>query len=281
MKRCLGLAAMLALLGCTAPLPTVTAFTSVAAATTDISATSATPAPPSTQPAQRSGFADMGEATQAMQREDAANPAMLWVQDGQQLWAQAPSAQSKACVACHGEVASLRGVAARYPAWDALLQRPVNLGSRINLCRQRHQGQPAWPTEHDALLGLEALVGLQSRGLPVAPPADPRLEPFRERGAALFNQRIGQLDLSCATCHVQLAGGRLAGIAIPQGQATGYPLYRLEWQNLGSLSRRIRNCMTGVRAQPLAAHSAEMVELELHLAKRALGMAVETPAVRP
>jgi sulfur-oxidizing protein SoxA len=223
----------------------------------------------------------MGAATQAMQREDGANPAMLWVQDGQQLWGQAPAAQSKACASCHGEVVSLRGVAARYPAWDTLLQRPVNLGNRINLCRQRHQGQPAWPAEHASLLGLEALVGLQSRGLPIAPPADPRLEPFRERGAALFSQRIGQIDLSCATCHDQLAGGRLAGVTIPQGQANGYPLYRLEWQDLGSLPRRIRNCMTGVRAQPLPAHSVEMVELELHLARRALGMAVETPAVRP
>lgn len=263
MKRCLGLLAALALLGCTAPL------------TPAISVTV------SAQPAQRSGFDDMGAATQAMQRDDGANPAMLWVQEGQQLWGQAPAAQSKACASCHGEVASLRGVAARYPAWDALLARPVNLGSRINLCRQRHQGQPAWPAEHASLLGLEALVGLQSRGLPMAPPADPRLEPFRERGAALFSQRIGQLDLSCATCHDQLAGGRLAGVTIPQGQANGYPLYRLEWQDLGSLPRRIRNCMTGVRAQPLPAHSVEMVELELHLATRALGMAVETPAVRP
>ena len=72
-----------------------------------------------------------------------------------------------------------------------------------------------------------------------------------------------------------------AGVTIPQGQANGYPLYRLEWQDLGSLPRRIRNCRTGVRAQPLPAHSVEMVELELHLARRALGMAVETPAVRP
>jgi hypothetical protein len=69
--------------------------------------------------------------------------------------------------------------------------------------------------------------------------------------------------------------------ATPQGQATGYPIYRLEWQAPGSLARRIRNCMTGVRAEPLVAGSVEMVELELHLASRAMGMAVETPAVRP
>lgn len=232
-------------------------------------------------PPQRSGFADMGAAIQAMQRDDLANPAMLWLQDGRQLWGQAPTAQSKACVSCHGEPVRLRGVATRYPAWDEALQRPVNLGTRINLCRQRHQGQTPWPPEHQDLLALETLVALQSRGMPITPAIDPRLAPFRERGAALFQQRIGQLDLSCATCHDRLAGGRLGGITIPQGQATGYPLYRLEWQSMGSLARRIRNCMTGVRAEALPAHGVEMAELELHLAARALGMVLETPAVRP
>jgi sulfur-oxidizing protein SoxA len=77
------------------------------------------------------------------------------------------------------------------------------------------------------------------------------------------------------------AGGRLAGSVIPQAHPTGYPLYRLEWQGLGSLQRRLRGCMTGVRAEPFAAGSIEFVELELHLAARALGMAIETPAVRP
>jgi sulfur-oxidizing protein SoxA len=257
-RRLAGLAAA-ALLGCSTPAP------------------SPAPAPA----VQRSGFLDMGTAVQAMQRDDAANPAMLWVEDGRQLWARAAGPQSKACASCHGEVASLRGVAARYPAWDDLLRRPVNLGTRINLCRQRHQGLPPLGTEHQDLLALEALVGLQSRGLPISPAKDERLDPFRQRGTLLFAQRIGQLDLSCATCHDQLAGGRLAGTPIPQGQATGYPIYRLEWQAPGSLARRIRNCMTGVRAEPLVAGSVEMVELELHLASRAMGMAVETPAVRP
>lgn len=230
--------------------------------------------------ARRSGFDDMGAGTQAMQRDDLANPAMLWVKDGEQLWTRA-SAGAPACASCHGALASMRGVAARYPTWDETSGRPLNLGSRINACRQRHQHQPAWPPEHAELLALEAAVALQSRGLAIAPPADPRLRPFRERGAALYAQRIGQLDLSCAQCHDQLAGGRLAGSLIPQGHATGYPLYRLEWQALGSLGRRVRNCMTGVRAEPPAYGSIELVEIELHLAARALGMPLEAPAVRP
>ena len=240
----------------------------------------ATPAP-SLDP-RRSGFADMGEQSQAMQRDDSANPGMLWVQDGEAAWNAPQGPQGKACASCHASAqSSMRNVAARYPSWDSLSARPVNLGSRINLCRERYQQQRPQAADHQQLLALEAYVAHQSRGLPIAPDPDPRLQPYRERGALLFAQRMGQLDLSCAQCHDQLAGRKLAGSVIPQGHPTGYPLYRLEWQGLGSLQRRLRGCMTGVRAEPFAAGSIEFVELELHLASRAMGMALETPAVRP
>jgi L-cysteine S-thiosulfotransferase len=230
----------------------------------------------------RSGFDDMSPPTQAMQRDDMQNPGMLWVQDGAALWERAPAASAKSCAGCHGAAnTSMRGVAARYPAFDPKLKRPVNLAQRINLCRERHQQTTPLPAESHDLLALESHVALPSRGLAITPPADPRLTPFRERGAALYQQRIGQLDLSCAQCHDERAGQRLGGSVIPQGRATGYPLYRLEWQSLGSLPRRLRNCMTGVRAEPLAHNDPAMVELELYLAWRDRGMKMETPAVRP
>lgn len=231
--------------------------------------------------ARRSGFDEMGESTRALQRDDAANPAMLWVQGGQLAWARAPAASSRACASCHGDGTALAGVAARYPAWDEGLARPVTLRHRINLCRERHQGQAPWPAEAEDLIGLEAWLGLKSRGQPITPPTDPRLAPHRAAGEALFRARIGQLELSCAQCHDERAGGLLGGTRIPQGHVTGYPIYRLEWQGMGSLGRRLRNCMTGVRAEPLAHGSLEMTQLELYLATRAMGMAVETPAVRP
>src|SRR5687768_18516374 len=102
--------------------------------------------------ARRSGFEDMGPATQAMQRDDGMNPAMLFVLEGEQLWRRAPASSARSCASCHGEPASMVGVAARYPAWDTLLARPVNLATRINLCRERHQGQPALAAEHADLL---------------------------------------------------------------------------------------------------------------------------------
>ena len=77
-------------------------------------------------------------------------------------------------------------------------------------------------------------------------------QPCARAGRALFEQRMGQLDLSCAHCHDAAAGRRLGGSPIPQAHPTGYPIYRLEWQGLGSLQRRLRDCLSGVRAEPFA-----------------------------
>lgn len=52
-------------------------------------------------------------------------------------------------------------------------------------------------------------------------------------------------------------------------------------QAVGSLQRRLRNCLTGVRAELWPADAIEYTELELHLVDRAAGLPIETPAVRP
>ena len=131
------------------------------------------------------------------------------------------------------------------------------------------------------MLALTAYVGQQSRGLPIQIAIDARTRPFLEAGREMFNRRQGQLNLSCALCHDDNWGRRLAGNIIPQAHPTGYPLYRLEWQDLGSLQRRLRNCLVGIRAQPYDFGAAEFVDLELFLMWRARGMTIETPAVRP
>lgn len=221
----------------------------------------------------RSGFADMSPALQALQRDDTQNPAWLWLKDGEERFAAD-------CAGCHA-ASGLRDVATRYPAFDAALGRPVTLTARINLCRSRHLQRAPLAAEGDELLGLATYLGWLGRGLPIRPPHDPRLDPARRTGEQLYRTRFGQLDFSCAQCHDDHAGQRLAGSTIPQAHPVGYPIYRLEWQGMGSLQRRLRGCMSAVRAEPFGQDSAEATALELYLAQRAAGMPLETPAVRP
>ena len=117
--------------------------------------------------------------------------------------------------------------------------------------------------------------------MPINVEVNEKTKPFLDAGRAAFNRRQGQLNLSCAQCHDRNWGKSLAGTPIPQAHPTGYPLYRLEWQSMGSLQRRLRNCFIGVRAEPHAYGAQEFVELEYYLMWRARGMKLETPAVRP
>jgi len=234
------------------------------------------------QDARKSGTSYMSRETQAMQADDQANPGMLSALDGETLWSTPQGTSGKSCAACHFDAtASMAGVALRYPAFDAGHDRAVDLAGRIDLCRETHQQAAPFPRESRAAIGLATYIGLQSRGMAIAPSNDPRLTPVRAQGQALFTQRLGQLNFSCAQCHDDNAGGHLGAAPIPQAHPTGYPLYRLEWQATGSLQRRLRNCMTGVRAEPFPYGSPEFIALELYLMDRAKGMAVETPAVRP
>lgn len=230
----------------------------------------------------RSGASFMAPDSQAMQSDDTANPGMLWVLDGEKLWNSKAGAAGKACADCHQDASvGMKGVAARYPAFDMALARPVDLEQRINLCRVRHQ--QATPLAHESrdLLALSALVARQSRGMTIETGADPQLAPFVANGRNHYLQRQGQLNLACANCHDDNWDKRLAGAAITQGHPNGYPLYRLEWQSLGSLQRRLRACLSGIRAQPHDYGAPELVELELYLMSRARGMPIEAPAVRP
>ncbi|MEA2814570.1 MAG: L-cysteine S-thiosulfotransferase [Rhodospirillaceae bacterium] len=230
----------------------------------------------------RSAYEDMSRDNKAMQDDDTSNPGMLAVLDGEALWSANAGASGTSCADCHGDAkTSMKGVAARYPAFDTASGRPINLEQRINLSRQQDQKAPLFAYESKEMLALSAYVALQSRGEPVAAHDDPQLAPFIDKGRAAFNQRQGQLNLSCGQCHDDNWGKHLAGNTVPQAHPTGYPSYRLDWQSLGLLQRRLRNCMIGMRAEPYAYGAPEYVDMELFLMWRARGMKIETPAVRP
>jgi sulfur-oxidizing protein SoxA len=211
----------------------------------------------------------------AMQDDPSRHPGWLWVDEGEALWTRG----TPSCASCHGNIAGMAGVAARYPAvaTDGAL---LNLEGRIERCRVDHQRQAPFGYESEALLSLTAAVAARSRGMPVNVATDGAATPFHEAGRHLYETRQGQLNLACGQCHDENAGRRLRGDVISNGLGTGYPAYRLEWNTLGSLHRRLRACSLGVRATQFPLGSPEYLALELYLAGRAKGLPVEAPGLR-
>ena len=209
----------------------------------------------------KSGYEFMSRETRAMQDDAVTGPAVLTLLDGEALWGKL------GCAACH---TNMKGVAARYPAM---------VGGKLTTLEQqvRHKN-PELAYESHELLALTAFVAKQSRGMPIQVS---EIKSHLETGSAFFHKRQGQLNLACANCHDDNWGKKLAGTPIPQAHPTGYPIYRLEWQSVGSITRRFRNCLTGMRAELLPHGAPELVDLELYLMWRARGMKMEAPAVRP
>jgi sulfur-oxidizing protein SoxA len=216
-----------------------------------------------------------------MQNDDRANPGMLWVQEGETLWRKAAGTAGRSCASCHQDAAgSMKGVAARYPAFDSRVGRVINLEQRINRCRVDRQQAPRLAYESEELLALTAYVAHQSRGMPIRVAIDGPARPFFEAGRASFVTRQGQFNLACRQCHEDHWAEQLRGVPISQGYGNAYPAYRLEWQTIGSLQHRLRNCNIAVRAEPYPYGAQEYVNLELYLAWRAQGLTIETPGVR-
>ena len=227
----------------------------------------------------RSGIEFAGADVRSMQSDDVANPGFLWIERGEKLWRE--GGDVKSCNACHGDArASMRGVAARYPAYDASSGKVLDLEARINDCRVRRQGVPALARESEELLALSAYVTHQSRGMPEAVNVEGAARAAFERGRAFYTARHGQMNLSCAQCHDHNWGKRLYAETLSQGHGNAFPAYKLEWQTMGSLQRRIRACLSGIRAEMPPAGAPELTDVELFLAWRAQGLPIEAPGVR-
>lgn len=231
-----------------------------------------------------SGSAFQSAETRQREADEFSNPAFLWVEEGRRIWGAPAGAVGRSCASCHGPPEGrMSGVATRYPrveARGAATPHLVNLEGQINICRTERQQALPLAYESKELLALTTLVASQSRGMPRGVEVGGAAAPFFEAGRTFWQTRQGQLDLACTQCHDQLAGRRLRGDRISQGQSDGWPAYRLEWQGLGSLHRRLRACSLGVRAEVLDFGASKYLALELYLAWRGEGLPLSAPGLR-
>ena len=175
-------------------------------------ATSNAPTPPVVP---KSGLDYASAEVRALQADDASNPGMLWVAQGEMLWSEVVGAEAKSCAQCHGLApTSMKAVATRYPQVERRSQLLINLEGRINICRATHQGAPTLPYESAELIALTAYIAHQSRGLARQISITDGNREYFMRGAALYRQRMGQMNLACTHCHDQNAGKTLLATTI-------------------------------------------------------------------
>ena len=239
--------------------------------------------PPKEHPLDRvySGWRYRSDATQKLQADDFENPAMVAVDYGRDLWEKKAGGSNKSCADCHGTVEkAMKGFRANMPRWNAKAKKPWSLEVWINNSIKTHQKAETWKWESKEMLAMTALIGLQSRGMPMSVQTDGPMAPWIAKGEKLYYTRVGQLDMACSQCHEDNNGYYIRADHLSQGNINGFPTYRFKWQGMGSLHRRFSGCMKNIRAKPFKRGSDEFTALEAYLASRGAGLGIETPAVR-
>jgi sulfur-oxidizing protein SoxA len=166
------------------------------------------------------------------------------------------------------------------PRYDEKAGSVKTLENYINDCRTERMKADPWKWGKDEMNAMVALVGLQSRGMPVDVNIDGPAHAWWERGKEMYYTRYGQLELSCANCHEQNYGNMIRADRLSQGQINGFPTYRLKNAQLNSIHDRFKGCIRDTRAETFKPGSAEFLALELYVAWRGEGLSVETPSIR-
>ena len=225
-----------------------------------------------------SGWRFRSPETQYLQTDDFENPAMVFVDQARDLWEKVEGTENMACASCHADVAEFEGLRPTLPRVEN--GELVAMEDLVNECRTERMGAEPWKWSKGNMTAMTALIGLQSRGMPMSVAIDGEAAPFWEQGKDLYYTRVGQLDMSCSNCHENNYGVMIRADHLSQGQINGFPTYRLKNAKLNSIHGRFKGCMKNIRATPFAEGGPEFKALELYLASRGQGLAVETPSVR-
>ena len=176
------------------------------------------------------------------------------------------------------------GIRQMYPMFDAKSGQIITLDVALNQCRETN-GEAPFDYLKDDMAALTAYMAFTSRGKPfdIKIPDDPRALAAYKKGEQYFFTRRGQLNFSCASCHVQSPGQRIRTevLAPALGITAALPIYRSEWGGMGTTSRRFTTCNTQVRGVPLKPEDESYRDVEYYLSYMANGLPISGPGARP
>jgi sulfur-oxidizing protein SoxA len=176
------------------------------------------------------------------------------------------------------------GIRQNYPYFDTKSGEVITLELALNQCREANGEKPLDYTSQD-MAALTAYMAFTSRGKPfdIKIPNDPKALAAYRSGEQYFYTRRGQLNFSCASCHVQSPGGhiRTEVLAPALGILNAMPIYRSEWSNMGTITRRFQTCNSQVRGVPLPGQDELYRNVEYYLSYMGNGLPISGPGTRP
>ena len=207
-------------------------------------------------------------------------PYEIAIEEGEELF-NTPFKNGKTFASCfrNGGI----GIKSDYPYFDTASGKVKTLELEINECLEKN-GEKPLAYEKGKLASLSAYMAYTTRGqiIDVKIPHDQRALDAYEKGKQFYYARRGQLNMSCAHCHVDNSGNKIrADILSPGlGHLSHFPVYRSKWGGLGTAHRRFGGCNKQVRAKAFKPQSDEYRDLEYFLTYMSNGIPWNGPGAR-
>lgn len=206
-------------------------------------------------------------------------PYETFIDAGEEMWNKTFK-NGKSYKSCFGSPA----VAHKYPHWDKEKQMVMTLPLAINNCLKAN-GEKPLKYKKGPINNIVSYISYQSRGNVtnvVIPKDQPGAMAAYEAGKKFYYDRRGQLNLSCAHCHMQQSGQQIRSeiLSPALGHTTHFPVYRSKWATVGTLHRRFTGCNKQVRAKAFKAQGDEYRNLEYFLTYMSNGIELNGPGAR-
>ena len=176
------------------------------------------------------------------------------------------------------------GIRQNYPYFDTGRNKVVTLEGALNDCRVKNGEKPLSYFKGKELAHVSAYMAYTSRGnkFNVQIPNTSEALNAYEKGKKLYFTKKGQLNFSCADCHVYQTGTKLrADIPSPAiGHPTHFPVYRSGMGRLVTLHERFAGCLNRIRAKSFKGGSDELNNLEFFTTFMSNGLEVNGPGSR-
>jgi len=197
-------------------------------------------------------------------------------------WAK-PFANGKTFADCFAD----NPPASQYPYYDAETDDIRTAEADINACLEANGEAPIENLKNGKIARLVSAFKEQFNGQTMAVDVSSEgAQAWYEQGKKFYWTKRGQLNFSCADCHVHNAGNAIRGdiLSAGLGHTTGFPVYRTKWavagKPWGTVHRRYDGCNKQVRAKPFKPQSAEYKALEFYEAVMNTGIPIKSPSQR-
>jgi sulfur-oxidizing protein SoxA len=213
------------------------------------------------------------------------NPAMWAVDTGAELYKQREASSGSSCATCHGYASgAFKTWGAKMPRWEPRLDHVLGVEEFIVRHAKATTGA-SWPMESDENIAMAVFLRNLANGQPMqVDVTSPEAKAAYERGKALANTKIGELNFSCRDCHDPSRGGlkwiRGQWLGEPKGQLDHFPTWRTSLNQIWDIRRRFQWCNVAIRANELPPDAKEYGDLELYLAAVNAGQTLSVPGIR-